>query len=79
MDDLVNLVAVNWKRAWNRAGVPIINEEDASRWVDNAKLYNSSIRFGRLLKTYIKEAVVVGSTVCVGLLCSSVSRKLKSM
>ncbi|EER18033.1 hypothetical protein Pmar_PMAR019916 [Perkinsus marinus ATCC 50983] len=42
MDDLVNLVAVNWKRAWNRAGVPIINEEDASR----------------LLKTYIKEAVV---------------------
>ncbi|KAF4659076.1 hypothetical protein FOL46_006725 [Perkinsus olseni] len=42
MDDLVTLVAVNWKRAWNHAGASTINEKVPLM----------------LLKTYIKEAVM---------------------
>ncbi|KAF4721963.1 hypothetical protein FOZ63_015973 [Perkinsus olseni] len=58
MDDLVTLVAVNWKRAWNHAGVSTINEEVPLMWADPAGLSDLEARFGRLLKTYIKEAVV---------------------
>ncbi|KAF4740539.1 hypothetical protein FOZ62_028017 [Perkinsus olseni] len=58
MDDLVTLVAVNWKRAWNHAGVSTINEEVPLMWADPAGLSDLEACFGRLLKTYIKEAVM---------------------